>query len=120
MRLLLEARAEIDASDGRNIFPLHAAAGAGHLEAVRFLVANGAEKDPPADFLGFTPLFFAHSTGHVEIARFLVEVGADKGGLLGRGYQRVRQPFRGDLEMVRSLSAVPILTRRKFRRVNDP
>ena len=43
MRLLLEAGAEIDVTNGRHVLPLHCAAVRGHLEAVRFLVANGSE-----------------------------------------------------------------------------
>ena len=85
MRLLLEAGAEIDAP-GLQLFgeaPLHKTAEGGHLEAVRFLVQSGAQKDV-LDAIRRTPLGLAVSSGHVGIARFLVQEGANKDELFNK------------------------------------
>eukprot|EP01138_Halocafeteria_seosinensis_P009625 gb/GECG01009835.1/.p1 GENE.gb/GECG01009835.1/~~gb/GECG01009835.1/.p1 ORF type:complete len:108 (+),score=8.24 gb/GECG01009835.1/:1-324(+) len=52
--------------------PLHAASRAGHLEAVRLLLADGKADPNPKDLGKMTPLHFACSYGHVEIVRLLL------------------------------------------------
>ena len=61
--------------------PLHTAAQAGDLEAVRKLLADGA--DPNAREAGdnTTPLHWAAAAKHVEIARALLDAGADVHGI---------------------------------------
>ena len=90
MQLLLEARAEINANTssvmGRDFAPLHLAVRRGHLEAVRFLVENGAEKEQP-DHTGAAALELAVDWLHFDIARFLVQVGAGQDPVLTKTSQ---------------------------------
>ena len=54
--------------------PLVAACAAGHLEAVRFLLAHGATLRPPEAVV--TPVQAAVMNGHVEVVGVLLEAGA--------------------------------------------
>jgi ankyrin repeat protein len=102
MRLLLEAGAEIDTPSKT---PLHAAVESGHLEAVRFLVQNGAQKDVLDDF-GCTPLGLAVQNEHLDLVRFLVEEGANKDELFNKRHGTTALHFvaeDGNLAMVRFL-----------------
>jgi len=78
---LLKERREADAG-AVEAQPLMAATAAGDTEAVRRLLADGAEVDARAPFLnGFndahTPLLVASRDGHGEIVRMLLGAGAD-------------------------------------------
>ena len=102
MRLLLEARAEIDTPSKT---PLHAAAESGHLEAVRFLVQSGAQKDVLDDF-ECTPLGLAVQNEHLDLVRFLVEEGANKDELFNKRHGTTAlhiEAENGNLDMVRFL-----------------
>ena len=73
MCLLLEAGAEIDAPSrtlGRDPDTHMAAECFFHLDAVRFLIQNGAQRDL-RDAGRSRPLNLAVSGGHVDIARYL-------------------------------------------------
>lgn len=78
-RLLLEHGAQANGSDVLNV-PLHRAAKAGHMDAVRLLLRHGANKE--GNFcVSATPLTGAASAGHLEIVQYLVEKeGADING----------------------------------------
>ena len=81
------------------------AAQKGHLEVVRFLVAQGAKVDAPAND-GYTPLSVAAQNGHLEVVRFLEAQGAkvdtpNKGGATPL-YIAAQN---GHLEVVRFLEA---------------
>ncbi|KAL4809416.1 hypothetical protein BDV18DRAFT_157171 [Aspergillus unguis] len=55
--------------------PLHIAAYWGHLDVVKFLIANGADVNPLAAD-GTSPLWLASYKGHADIVEALVEAGA--------------------------------------------
>lgn len=78
-RRLLQHGAQVNGTNLRTV-PLHHAAKAGHLDAVRLLLIHGANKK--GDFcVSVTPLAGAASAGHLEIVRYLVEKeGADING----------------------------------------
>ena len=56
---------------------LHTAALVGNLEAIKLLVAHGADVNRPVDFSGTTPLHFAASRTNAQIVRELIMAGAD-------------------------------------------
>ena len=56
--------------------PLSGASYVGHLEVVRYLLEQGADRDK-ADIDGDTPLHDAAGNGHLEIAMLLMSYGAD-------------------------------------------
>ncbi|EFX00392.1 ankyrin repeat protein [Grosmannia clavigera kw1407] len=80
---LLEAGANIEATNCWNRTPLHLAARFGHLELVKLLVRHGANKEARRD-TNETPLHFAIEENHYAIAKYL-NVGADINALGGRG-----------------------------------
>lgn len=55
---------------------LHEAADAGNVEAIEFLIANGADTEPMST-AGVTPLLLAIGGGHEDAALALVNGGAD-------------------------------------------
>lgn len=55
--------------------PLRVAAGAGHLEIVKYLIEAGAELD--VTLVKRNPLFGSIYGGHKEVVEFLVEKGID-------------------------------------------
>lgn len=74
-RLLLEARADPDATDEAGMAALHHAVA--RVEMVRLLVQFGAQMDTTS-YLGMTPLHRASAGGWSEAVSFLLEAGADK------------------------------------------
>lgn len=60
---------------------LHTAAKAGDLDAVRTLLAGGADPDAREAGDNTTPLHWAAAAKHVEIARALLDAGADVHGI---------------------------------------
>lgn len=75
--------------DGQQLTPLMQAAGRGDLEAVRALIAAGAEVNA-ADERGFTALFHAcyngdEDRGYPEVVRALLDAGADREATIGYG-----------------------------------
>ncbi len=56
---------------------LHLAAQNGHLESVKFLVQNGAEKEARQKN-DWTPLHLAAQNGHLETVKFLVRMEQKK------------------------------------------
>jgi ankyrin repeat protein len=69
--------------------PLHAAAGNGCLDAVRYLVEHGANVDAKGIDDERTPLEFAESCSHVEVIQYLKDPGLNSGaGFAGRSVGR--------------------------------
>ncbi|KAF4626765.1 hypothetical protein G7Y89_g11395 [Cudoniella acicularis] len=82
IRILLEHRAPVNHHWEINITPLMAATRGGHLEAVKFLLDNGADADPPAMKRAFysergTALQFAAKDGNFAVAQLLLERGVN-------------------------------------------
>eukprot|EP00438_Fugacium_kawagutii_P014931 Skav215671 [mRNA] locus=scaffold310:174339:175472:- [translate_table: standard] len=76
--LLLEARAEIEASTTREgLNALHLAASEGQLDIVNILIEAGAKKNARAkDGVGCTALHFSSRNGHLEVCRRLLTAKA--------------------------------------------
>lgn len=74
---LLSAGADANASDMAGSTPLHRAAGPGHLDALRALLAHPATTVDPVDRYGATPLHRACEEGRVEAAVVLLGHGAN-------------------------------------------
>jgi ankyrin repeat protein len=79
MRLLLQAGADVDASNADGLTPLMAASQAGHLGAVSVLVEAGADLDQ-RDRLGRTALDLALVEGREDVGRLLRARGATGSG----------------------------------------
>ena len=80
------------------------AAEAGHVEAVRALLAAGVDKDLENFETGETALMRASSKGHVEMARLLLEAGADMNlQFLFGECALLSASFKGHAEIVRLL-----------------
>ncbi|MEO8138418.1 MAG: ankyrin repeat domain-containing protein [Gemmatimonadota bacterium] len=79
LRELLEHNRDFaNMPDGGGYTPLHYAAYFGHTDAVRYLIAIGADvASISMDPLRNQPLHAAAGSGHIEIARILLDAGAD-------------------------------------------
>ncbi len=101
LQSFINARANnINAADQNAVTLLHYAAESGHVEAVRFLLANGAKswgikndvKIGTVDAIqGYTPLHLAAKNGHRDIVQYLLNAGFD-----ATARTRWRSIFRGD------------------------
>ncbi|OLP96560.1 Ankyrin-3 [Symbiodinium microadriaticum] len=76
VRLLLEAKADMDKATQDGATPLYSAAAYGQLEVARLLLEANADQDKATQD-GETPLFIAAQLGQLEVARFLLEANAD-------------------------------------------
>jgi ankyrin repeat protein len=99
------SRANAVASDG--FTPLGLAAFFGHLDAVRLLLANGADPNQAArNSTRVAPLHSAVAGGNVEIVRELLAHGADVQARQEGGFTPLHNAaFEGEEEMIRLLLA---------------
>lgn len=74
MRRLVGHGASVDAVALDDWTPLTQAAESGALDAVRFLIASGANVNKPSGDL--SPLYFASDKDHIEVVRLLLKNGA--------------------------------------------
>ena len=70
VELLLEAGADVNATQAGGFTPLHQAAAAGKLDTVAFLLKNGARKNVRCD-QGKLPLDYARERGYAAVAELL-------------------------------------------------
>ncbi len=74
---ILDEGIDVDATTAYGATALMYAAEKGHLEAVKFLVAKGADVNAKDTFYGATPLSWANMSKRKEIAAYLKENGAE-------------------------------------------
>jgi cytohesin len=76
IKLLIEHQANINVEDGNGRIPLDAAAFSGKDEAIKLLIAHGANVNHRNKINGSTILHVAVAGGHAETVRILVAAGA--------------------------------------------
>lgn len=76
VRLLLNAKAQVNAADRNGFTPLCTAAAQGHFKCVALLIAYDANINHAADG-GQTPLYLACKNGNKECIKLLLEAGTD-------------------------------------------
>jgi len=78
VRRLIDEAVDLNVWDQRGRTALSLAAGRGHLEIVRLLLASGAWIDPHEDYDCYeTPLIAAAENGHLPVVKALVAAGAN-------------------------------------------
>src|SRR5437762_11956115 len=77
VRLLVDAKADVNALTTTGAAPLHFAASSGNREAVAILLAAGADPNAREPEWGQTPLMFAAGAGRTDVVRELLAQGAD-------------------------------------------
>jgi len=108
---LIEGGVTIDAGDRWGKTALSFAAGEGHLEAVRWLLAHGADPSARESFFGGSVLDAALMEGHLEIAEELLRAGADQ-----RAMAIAQAARRGRIELARAaVEAGPVTVSEKER-----
>jgi adenosylhomocysteine nucleosidase len=105
--LLGEAPDLVDARSGDGFAPLHLAAFFGQTDAVRLLLARGADVDPVGTgWMTGTPLHAAAAGSHAAIVRMLLEAGADPTTRQRHGFTPLHTAAaNGDLAGVEALLA---------------
>jgi len=119
--------AKINATARYNMTPLIFAAGTGRLDAVKLLVARGANVNAEDSFYRLTAATMALTNGHVDVAIFLFENGWDGGdyltlfgvrsdnatlvktGLTGKVSRQGIEAALGAAEQMKRTALVPIL-----------
>src|SRR5438309_9910301 len=77
LKLLLDAKADVNAPLVRGETPLMSVADKGNIEAVRLLLDRGADVNVRESKGGQSALMWAVAGRHAEIVKLLVERGAD-------------------------------------------
>ena len=73
----MEQGADVEKFDSEGNSPLIYSSDHGHLEAVQYLLEQGADRDKTASSDGHNPLHCAAQNGHLETAKLLMVYGAD-------------------------------------------
>ena len=84
--------------------PVWMACQMGHLDVVRLLIEEGADKGHVDDDTGATCVFIATHNGHIDVVRLLIEKGADQHRATHSGVTPLAvASAKGHLEMARVL-----------------
>lgn len=110
LETMLACGFDVDARDKDRVTPLHRAAMGGHPDAVRVLLAHGANLNALDGMFSATPLIWAvegrsarnHSGGeHVAVARLLIAAGTAVDWQVQQGAPGVEKTIDGLRELVR-------------------
>lgn len=77
VKLLLEAKADVNKAYTSEATPLYLASTKGHTEVVKLLLGAMADVNQAEAKYGATPLIIASRGGHTEVAKLLLEAKAD-------------------------------------------
>ena len=96
VKRLIEAGADLEATDWRGWTPLHCAVLRGHIEAIRLLIEASANVNIRTNIMQRSPLHTAIETGGLEEALLLIQAGANldirnKEGYTPLGITRLKQ-----------------------------
>ena len=80
--------ADVNAKSRYDVTPLIFAAGSGRLEAVKLLIARGANVNAQDTFYRARAAEMAITNGHVDVTLYLLQNGAEADGLLAMGVQQ--------------------------------
>lgn len=102
-RLIEGQKVHPDCCNADGVTALHCAAGTGHLDLMRYLLAHGASVNVP-DEHGWTPLHSAAYNNHREIVRLLLDHNADVEAEDSQALAPLRLPT--DPELIQTLTQV--------------
>ena len=77
-----------------------------HLEVVRYLLEQGADRDKASNG-GYTPLHWAADLGHLEIAKLLMAYGADLNATSNNGQSPIDMGNRNTEEIRQAIRDEP-------------
>lgn len=79
---------------------LHYAASKGHLDIVKFLIANDADVDADSP-TNATPLMMAARYGHIHVVKFLLDQGADLSAKNTQNFTAIDMAHKGNQSEIR-------------------